>query len=82
MFINNIKNKYIILILSIIILFCLVYVLYEDTTNANGVKKEYLNNNIQMIKNINPMDTTFSDVKYSTISDPTPNVTLTLRPFP
>jgi len=62
-----IKNKYLVLLLSIIILVCLIFVLYKDS------EKENLNNNIKMIQNINPLDTTFRDLNPNSIQTPIPN---------
>ena len=59
MFVNiNIKTKYIILVSSIIIFFCLFYVLYKD----NFIKKENYNQTMNMIKNLNPLDATFNNL--------------------
>jgi len=59
MFVNiNIKTKYIILVSSVIIFFCLFYVLYKD----NFIKKENYNQTMNMIKNLNPLDATFNNL--------------------
>ena len=73
-----IKNKYIILLLTIVVLACLIYILYKDNQIENVVKKEYLNNNMQMIQSINPLDTTFLKNDTSIIvTTPTPTSTPT-----